>query len=402
MRLSDTVVRKAKPGAKPYKLYDQDGLYLIVNPSGAKWWRFKYRIGGKEKLLSLGIFDDVSLQSARLKRDEARKLVAANADPSSKRKAEMVARADTFRAIAEEWLIKQAKTLSPQTIGTKRARLEKWAYRSIGNTPIDALEAPELLAMLQRVEASERYETAHRVRQACSGVFRYAILSHRAKRDPTTDLRGALVPVVTEHHAGLIDPAKVGGLLRAIDGYSGQPTTELALRLAPLVFVRPGELRAAEWAEFDLSGKDPEWRIPAGRMKKPRPHNVPLARQAVAILRSLELLTGGGKLVFPTSKDPQRPMSENTLNGALLALGYPPDVQTPHGFRTTASTLLNERGFNPELIELQLAHEDDDETRASYNRSMKLAERRVMMQAWADYLDQLRAGGNVMLLRLSV
>lgn len=391
MSLTDVTVKTAKPRAKPYKIFDRDGLYLLVNPSGAKWWRFKYQFAGREKLLSLGVYDDVPLKDARAKRDDARRLVAAQIDPSAKRKGERSARADTFKAIAEEWLTKQSKTLSAETVRAKRSRLEAWAYRSIGNTPITQIEAPELLTMLQRIESTDRNETAHRVRQACSGVFRHAILSHRARRDPTADLRGALVPVATEHHAAVTDPAQVGALLRAIDGYSGTPVTELALRLAPFVFVRPGELRAAEWAEFDLSSQHPEWRIPAARMKMKRPHLVPLARQAVALLHKLEAHTSGGKYLFPTSHNPLRPMSENTLNSALRALGYSSDVMTPHGFRTIASTLLNERGFNPELIELQLAHVERSEVRAAYNRSVKLPERRTMMQAWADYLDALRS-----------
>lgn len=389
--LSDTSIKKARPGDKAYKLFDGGGLYLIVAPTGGKWWRFKYQIGGREKLLSVGTYPDVPLKLARARRDDARKLVAAGVDPSMKRKGERVAQANTFKALAEEWLTHESKTLSAVTIRAKRARLETWAYGSIGNTPIGDIEAPELLAMLKRVEATGRHETAHRVRQAVGGVFQYAILSHRAKRDPTSDLHGALVPVVEVHHAGLTDPPTVGALLRAIDGYHGQPVTEIALRLTPLVFVRPGELRKAEWKELTLTGPEPIWRIPAAKMKMKREHLVPLAKQAVTLVREAEKHTGGGKYVFPTSHDPMRPMSENTIGGALRGLGYSSEVQTPHGFRTTASTLLNERGFNPELIEMQLAHEEQSETRAAYNRSQKLAERRTMMQAWADYLDELRA-----------
>ena len=284
--------------------------------------------------------------------------MAAGIDPSMKRKGEKVAQANTFKALAEEWLTHESKTLSAVTIRAKRARLETWAYGSIGNTPIADIEPPELLAILKRVESTGRHETAHRVRQAVGGVFQYAILSHRAKRDPTVDLHGALVPVVESHHAGLTDPRAFGSLLRAIDGYHGQPVTEIALRLTPLVFVRPGELRKAEWKEFHIAGSEPLWRIPAEKMKMKREHLVPLARQAVALLKEAEKHTAGGKYVFPTSHNPMRPMSENTIRGALLGLGYSSDVHTPHGFRTTASTLLNELGFNPELIEMQLAHEE--------------------------------------------
>lgn len=389
--LSDTEIKRAKPKEKPYKLFDGGGLYMIVSPAGSKWWRFKYQFGGREKLLSVGIYPDVPLKAARIRRDDARKLVAAGIDPSMKRKGEKVAQANTFKALAEEWLTHESKTLSAVTIRAKRARLETWAYGSIGNTPIADIEPPELLAMLKRVESTGRHETAHRVRQAVGGVFQYAILSHRAKRDPTVDLHGALVPVVESHHAGLTDPRAFGSLLRAIDGYHGQPVTEIALRLTPLVFVRPGELRKAEWKEFHIAGSEPLWRIPAEKMKMKREHLVPLARQAVALLKEAEKHTAGGKYVFPTSHDPMRPMSENTIRGALLGLGYSSDVHTPHGFRTTASTLLNELGFNPELIEMQLAHEEQSETRAAYNRSQKLGERRAMMQAWADYMDGLRS-----------
>lgn len=389
--LSDTTIRRASPRGKAYKIFDGGGLHMIVTPSGSKWWRFKYQFAGREKLLSVGTYPDVPLKLARERRDEARKLVAAGIDPSTKRKGEKAAQANTFKAIAEEWLAQEAKTLSAITIRAKRSRLETWAYRAIGNSPIADIEAPALLAMLKRVEATGRHETAHRVRQAVGGVFRHAILTHRATRDPTADLRGALVPVVEVHHAGLTDPGAVGALLRAIDGYSGQPVTEIALRLAPILFVRPGELRKAEWREFALDGAEPIWRIPAAKMKMRREHLVPLARQAVGLLRQAEKFTGGGKYVFPTSHDPLRPMSENTIGAALRGLGYSSAVHTPHGFRTTASTLLNERGFNPELVEMQLAHEEQSETRAAYNRSTRLADRRTMMQAWADYLDELRA-----------
>jgi integrase len=393
MPLTDTAVKKAKPRPKAYKLYDRDGLYLIVNPSGAKWWRFKYQHGEKEKLISLGVYDDVSLKSAREKRDDARRLVAANADPSAKRKAERVARADTFRAIAEEWMAHQAAKLGAETLATLRSRLETWVFGSIGNEPIAEVTASQLLTMLRRVEAKGRHETAHRIRSSCGRVFRYAIASGRASRDPAADLKGALAPVVVTHHPAIVDPPKVGALLRAIDGYRGYPVTEIALKIAPYVFVRPGELRAAEWSEFQLSGKDPEWRIPGPRMKMKRAHIVPLATQVTALLLELQTHTADQKFSFPTSHDSTRPMSENTLAAALRRLGYSADEMTVHGFRTTASTLLNERGFNPELIELQLAHVDQSETRAAYNRSIKLAERRDMMQAWADHLDELRALG---------
>jgi integrase len=253
-------------------------------------------------------------------------------------------------------------------------------------------EAPDLLDALKRIEGKNLPETAHRTREICGRVYRYAIATGRAGRDITADLRGALAPRVTKNFAAITEPGKVGELLRAIDGYDGQPATAAALKLAPYVFVRPGELRAAEWSEFTLDGDEPVWRIPAERMKMREPHIVPLSRQAVAILRELQPVTSHDRYVFPAiGGGGRRPLSENTLNGALHRLGYPSDQMTPHGFRSIASTLLNERGVNPDVIELQLAHAERNKVRAAYNRAQRLAERRVMMQDWADFLDSLRA-----------
>jgi integrase len=403
--LTDTTIKKAKPKAKPYKLHDERGLYLIVTPTGSKWWRFKYVFGSKlattgkrkgkpvsvEKGMSLGLYPDVPLKSARDKRDDARRLVAAGIDPSAKRQSERNAVADSFKAVAEEVLSKQAKHLSEETIHNKRTRLETWVYPTIGNKPINQLTTNDLYTLLKRVESTERYETARRVRQAMGQVFGEAVRSGRVEKNPVRDLqeKGTIRSAEHVHHAGLKEPDKVGALLRAIDGYRGQPLTELALRLTPLVFVRPGELRAAEWAEIgDLDAAEPLWRIPGRRMKGGRDFLVPLSRQAVAILRQALTHSAGYRYVFSTGP---KAMSENTIGGALRALGYDNTVQVPHGFRTTASTLLNELNFNRDVIELQLAHHEKNEVRDSYNRAERLPDRRTMMQAWADYLDEVRA-----------
>jgi integrase len=397
MSLTELAIRSAKPQAKPYKVYDEKGLFLLVKPNGARLWRFKYAHAGAEKLLSLGAYPDVPLKRARAKRDEARKLVADAIDPSAKRKAEKAARAESFAAVAQEWLGTKKETLSESTWLRDRDQLVKLVGPYLGNRPIADIEAPELLAVLKRLERRGVRDTAHRVRAVCGRVFRYAIATGRAKRDVSADLKGALAPKGSQSYAAITEPSKVGQLLRAIAGYDGQPTTHAALRLAPYVFVRPGELRAAEWPEFDLSSA--EWRIPAERMKMGEAHLVPLSRQAVIILRELEPLTGEGRYVFPAIGPQIRPMSENTLGAALRRLGYSSDEMTAHGFRSLASTLLNEQGWHPDLIELQLAHKERNKVRAAYNRAQRVAERRKMMQAWADYLDALRSGGKVIPIR---
>lgn len=374
------------------------GCTCLVTPAGARLWRFKYRLAGREKLLALGAYPDVSLRQARDRREDARRLVADGIDPSARRQAEKAAGADTFEAIAREWLALLAAKLEPATIKRTRERLETWIFTGIGRTPIRDIKAADVLLLLRRIEARGRHDTAHRARADCARIFRHAVATGRAERDPTSDLKGALAPVKTRHFAAITEPGQVGELLRALDGYRGQPSTEIALKLAPLLFVRPGELRAAEWAEFSLEGAHPEWRIPAARMKMREAHVVPLSRQALALLRELEPLTGGGRLLFPTIQDPARPMSNNTMNVALRRLGYTREQMTSHGFRSLASTLLNEQGWHPDLIELQLAHKERNETRSAYNRATRLTERRKMMQAWSDYLDGLRAGGKIVAL----
>jgi len=386
--LTESRIRAAKPAERPYKVFDERGLFMLVTPPGGRLWRFRYRLFGREKLLSLGAYPDVTLKRAREKRDEARKLVADGIDPSARRKAERGARAETFEAVAREWLELQRKALSEETISILGTRLRSFLYPYLGNRPVGAISAQEVLGALRRIEARGRNETAHRVRALAGRVFRYAVATGRAPHDVAADLKDALAPVKTKNYASLTDPARVGELLLAIDTYDGQPLTALALRLAPLVFVRPGELRAAEWPEIDLANA--EWRIPGSRMKMKEAHIVPLARQAVLILRELEPLARQGRFVFPSLLSSDRPMSNNTINTALRRLGYSSNEQTGHGFRSMASTLLNEQGFPPDVIELQLAHSERNKVRAAYNKAQRLPERRKMMQAWADHLDALR------------
>jgi integrase len=393
MSLTELEIRASKAKPKPYKLYDEKGLFLLVKPSGVRLWRFKYVYSGVEKLLALGVYPDVPLKRARAKRDEARRLVADAVDPSAKRKSEKSAQAQTFAAVAEEWLETKKKTLTQGTWTRDRDQLVKLVGPYLGSYPIAQIEAPELLAVLKRLERRGIRDTAHRVRADCGRLFRYAIATGRAKRDPSADLKGALAPKATKNYAAITEPTKVGQLMRAIAEYDGQRTTHTALQLAPYVFVRPGELRGAEWTEFDLESA--EWRIPAERMKMDETHIVPLSRQAVDILRELQPLTANNRYVFPAIGRQPRPLSENTLGAALRRIGYSSDEMTAHGFRTLASTLLNEQGWHPDLIELQLAHKERNKVRAAYNRAQRLGERRKMMQAWADYLDGLRSSGEV-------
>ncbi len=409
-RLTDARIRGAKPRPRPYKLADGAGLFLLVAPGGSRLWRFRYRkpgararaegqgrrAGRPENMLALGDYPTVSLASARERATDLRRLIADGKDPGTEAHAKREQRVNTFAALAEEWLSKQ--TLAAIT----RAKAE-WILGlvrpDLGERPIGEIEAPDVLAALRKIEAKGLHETASRAKQRIGQIFRYAVATGRAKHDPTSALRGVLKAPDVQHRAAIVEPVRIGELLRAIDGYVGQPATHAALRLAPLTFVRPGELRAAEWREFHLDGAEPLWRIPAARMKMKEAHVVPLSRQAVAVLRELQPLTGSGTYLFPSLRAPDRPMSDNTVNAALRRLGYAGDEQTGHGFRSTASTLLNEQGWHPDLIELQLAHAERNKVRAAYNRAQRLAERRKMMQAWADYLDALKAGGNVVPLR---
>jgi integrase len=393
--LTEINLRAVKPREKAYKVFDERGLYLHVFPAGGRLWRFKYRVAGREKLLALGSYPDVGLKRAREKRDEARKLVADGIDPSAKRRSEKAAGANTFEAIGREWMELQRKRLDEKTYARNLRFLEQFLFPALGRRPITAVRAQEVLAALKRIEERGFHETAHRVRSIAGNVFRYGIATGRAERDVSADLRGALAPTVTKNRAAITDPSRIGELLRAIHSYVGQPATEAALKLAPLTFVRPGELRGAEWTEVGLDAQHPEWRIPAGRMKMGEEHVVPLSRQVVAILREIQPLTGGGRFVFPSLRGGHRPISENTVNVALRTLGYSGDEMTGHGFRAMASTCLNEQGFPPDVIELQLAHAERNEVRAAYNRASRMMDRRKMMQAWADYLDGLRLGAKV-------
>jgi integrase len=342
-------------------------------------------------MLGLGSYPATSLKVARAKRTELRADLESGKNPSAERRAERASSANTFEALAREWLAKQP--FAPKTMAKAVWTFEDLLFPYIGSRLVCALTAPELLDVFRRLERRGKHETAHRAKQRVGQVLRYAIATGRAERDPTADLRGALAPIKVINRAALTDPRDVAQLLRALDGYQGHHIVEAALKLAPLVFVRPGELRAAEWSEIDLEAA--EWRIAAHRMKMRRPHLVPLARQAVVILREIEPLTGRGRYVFPSPRSVQRPLSDNAVTAALRRIGYTGEQMSWHGFRAMASTLLNELGFPPDIIELQLAHQERDEVRAAYNRAQRLDERRKMMQAWADYLDGLRSGSNV-------
>jgi len=401
MPLSDVKVRNAKAAAKPYKLADERGLYLLVQPSGSKLWRFNYRVDGKQKTLAFAGYPDISLAAARSRRDDARRLLAEGIDPGLQRKLEKIRKIalgqDTFEAIAREWLAKFAPQWSDGHADKIRRRLERDVFPWIGSRSVREITAPELLAVLRRIESRGAIETAHRANQNCGQVFRYAVATGRAERDPTSDLRGALAPVKQTHHASITEPSAIGELLRAIWGYNGSLPTRSAMQLAPLVFVRPGELRHAEWSEFDLEAG--EWRIPAAKMKMRVVHIVPLSVQARMIIQELQPLTGAGRYLFPSNRGRGRPMSENTVNAALRRLGYTNDQMTGHGFRSMASTLLNEQGYHRDAIERQLAHGERDKVRGAYNYAEHLPERRRMMQAWADYLDGLRRGAEIVTLR---
>jgi len=397
MPLTNTAIQGAKPSEKPYKLADERGMYLLVNPNGSKWWRLKYRFAGKEKLLALGVYPEVTLKDARETRDEARKMLSKGVDPSLHRKAHKSAQAtaadNSFEVVAREWFGKFSTKWSKAHADRILARLEKNLFPWLGKRPIAEITAPEFLTTLRRIEARGALETAHRVHQYCSQIMRYAIATGRAERDVAADLRGALPPATVKHHASITDAKEIGGLIRAIQSYRGTFVTGCALRLAPLVFLRPTELRHAEWTEIDLDAA--EWRIAGEKMKMGEIHIVPLCTQAVAVLRELEPLTGRGRYVFPSVRTADRPMSENTVLAALRRMGFAKDEMTGHGFRSMASTLLNENGWNPDAIERQLAHAERDDVRAAYNYAELLPERRKMMQWWADYLDELAAGAKV-------
>lgn len=393
MALTDAAVRTAKAVDKPLKLRDERGLFLLVNPSGSKLWRLVFWHQGKEGQISLGAYPEISLKRARERRDEERRRLAEGINPSVHRKivkqTRIEAEANSFEAIAAEFIAKNAGTWSQSHQDKFRRRLETAVFPWLGKRPISEIQPRELLVAVRRVEGRGRIETAHRVLQHCGQVFRYAVAAGVIASDPSRDLRGALTRRNVKHHASITDTRGVGELLQAIRGYQGVPTVVAALQLAPLLFVRPGELRRAEWREIDLEAA--EWRIPAAKMKMRQQHIVPLSIQAVQILRELQPVTGSGVdgYVFPSVRSRKRSMSENTVNAALRRLGYERDQMTGHGFRSMASTMLNEQGWNRDAIERQLAHGERNTVRAAYNYAEHLPERRKMMQAWADYLDGL-------------
>ena len=399
MPLTNTAISKAKPTDKPLRMFDGGGMYLEISPTGGKLWRLKYRFAGKEKRLALGTYPDVSLARAREKRDEARRLLAEDIDPGEHRKATKAMQAglsaNTFEVIAREWHAKVAPNQAESTQKKRLRFLEGDVFPFIGKRPIAELAAPDLLAVIHRIEGRGAMDIARRVHNICGRVFRYAVGKGLASRDPSRDieLKDILPPADVAHHASVSEPKAAAELLRAIDGFTGSFTTRCALRLAPLVFVRPGELRHAEWNEFDFAKA--EWRIPAGKMKMKEQHIVPLAHQAVFILREIHALTGGGRYVFPGERTSQRPMSENTINAALRRMGYTKEEMTGHGFRSMASTLLHELGLAHAVIERQLAHGERNKVSAAYNYAEYLPERKKMMQQWADYLDKLKAGAEV-------
>lgn len=397
MPLSDTAIRNTKPADKPYKLPDEKGLFLLVTPNGAKYWRHKYRYFGKEKLLAYGVYPEVSLKTAREKRDASRQLLAQGIDPSEHKKAlhaaKMLRATNSFEVIAREWFDKNKPTWAPSHADKIIARLENDVFPWLGGKAIADITAPDVLAVLRRIEGRGTLDTAHRASGNCSQVFRYAIATGRAVRDPVPDLRGALPPVVKSNFAALTNPDEVAALLRAIDAFKGTFVVQSALRLAPLLFVRPGELRQAHWADIDLDKG--EWRYHVTKTKTA--HLVPLSKQAVTILREMEPLSGHGRYVFPGARDSQRAMSDAAINAALRRMGYDTKAEiTGHGFRAMARTILAEElHHRPEVIEHQLAHSVPDALGTAYNRTKFLKERRAMMQEWADYLEKLKAGAEV-------
>jgi integrase len=394
--LSEIKLRNAKPQAKAYKIFDGGGLYLFVTPSGGKLWHFKYRFDRKEKKLTFGPYPEISLLDARQKRDEARRQLANDIDPGAVRKAQKqanVQETETFEVIAREWHGRFISTWTEGHAETIMSRLERDLFPWIGKRPIAEIKAPELLAVMRRVESRGALESAHRIRTICGQVFRYAVATGRAERDPSADLKGALPQPQDKHRAAITEPKEVGALLRAIDSYEGSFIVKCALKFAPLVFVRPGELRHAEWEEINL--ENAEWNIPGSKMKMREPHLVPLSKQAIEILTELKKLTGSGRYVFP-GRTSERPMSDNAILAALRNMGYPKEEMSGHGFRAMARTILDEvLQVRPDFIEHQLAHAVRDPNGRAYNRTAHLNERRKMMQTWADYLDGLKTGAKV-------
>jgi len=405
--LTDTAIRKTKPTTNPQKLTDGGGMYLLLKPDGGRYWRLDYRHDGKRKTLALGVYPTVTLSDARQRREDARKLLANGTDPGAIRKAAKETKtavtavaSETFEKVAREWMAwREAKGETAETTASKdRWRLESYLFPYIGARPITEISPLELRDVLKKAEDTGKRETASRTKITAGQVFRWAVLEGKTHTDITGSLRGLFTTPKPTHRAALTDPVQIGELLRSFDAFTGQFSTCCALKLAPLVFVRPGELRKAEWREFDLDGAI--WRIPGERMKMKAPHIVPLSTQAVAVLRELFPLTGSGRYVFPSVRTASRPMSENTVNAALRRLGYGTDEMTGHGFRSMAASRLNEMGWNADAIERQLAHAESNKVRAAYTHAAQyLDERTRMMQAWADYLDGLRNGAKVVAIK---
>jgi integrase len=398
--LTDKKIQSAKfeKFGKRTKLSDGAGLYLDIQPSG-RYWRMKYRFDGKEKTLALGVYPDVSLKLARERRTGAREQIADGIDPNEVRKEKKAAlkeQADTFKAVAEDWLKLKKGELADSTLEVAKRRLETWAFPKLGHLPIREIKAATVMEALRPIEDQGKHETAHRIRQRIGEIFRFAVAADRAEIDPTATLRGQLKTTPTRHRSAITSPEELGKLLKAIDAYGGHATTRAALKLAPLLFLRPGELRNADWCEIDLDNAT--WIVPGKRMKGTQKakragqvpdHIVPLSKQAAVILKELESITGHQSLVFESVKR-GRPLSENTINVALKSMGYDGSTMVGHGFRATASTLLHELGWAPEIIELQLAHKQRNQVAAAYNRSARLEDRKAMMQEWANYLDRTR------------
>jgi integrase len=400
--LTDMQVKNAKPKDKPYKLADGGGLYLEVMPTGSKLWRMKFmQASGKESRLSFGSYPEVSLTQARTARGSARQLRAADIDPGKAKRdskdAKAAAALHTFEAIARQWLSKTAADRADSTQQKNTSWLEKNIFPSIGTMPISTIKPRDVLVALHKIEARGAIESAHKIKQLCGQIFRFAVAAGLAERDVTADLRDALSAVPEAHYAAITEPKQVAELLRSIYTYSGHPYATAALKLSPMVFQRPGELRSMEWAEIDLDGA--EWRIPGHKMKMKNDHIVPLATQAVEVLRGIQPMTGHGRYVFPSVRTGQRCMSENTINAALRSMGYSKEVMTGHGFRAMARTIMDEvLGERVDLIEHQLAHAVKDPNGRAYNRTAHLPARREMMQRWANYLDRLRDGAAVIAL----
>ena len=396
MALSATQIKNAKAKPKLYKLYDEKGLYLEITPKGNKWWRFKYRFNNKEKRISLGVYPEISLKDARDHRDESRKLIANDIDPSELRKtqksASLDAQANSFEAVALEWHSKQKATWTPDHAKRLLRRLSNDIFPWIGTRPITEIKAPELLEVVRRIEKRGANESAHRALSNCGQIFRYAVATGKAERDLSTDLKGALTPVNKKHFSAVTEPHDVGRLLHIIDGYQGTLIVSTALKLAPLVSVRPGELRKAEWKDIDI--ENAEWRYLV--TKTNTLHIVPLSEQSIALLEEIHPLTGKGRYVFPGARSRLKPMSDNAILAALRGLGIPKEEMSGHGFRAMARTILDEvLGIRPDFIEHQLAHAVRDPNGRAYNRTAHLDERRKMMQTWADYLDKLKKGAEI-------